>query len=488
MQGATVEHATVVAVPHDLTRGWSYTALSRARGETRLLIRDTSPEAGDRDAISPTAAASPAARPVDVLARVASRMLERDDEDLAIDQLAAGRHDDPQLVRPPDAPVQEDAAARTEPTVHPSEGAGRMRELRDTLRHPRAQLAALPVRELDQLDNLDAQTIELTERRDAILGRLERIPDPPRRRFGRSTDPHIVKRTQLSSAHRGIETQLDRALADRAALARVLGDVESIRSERDGLATAITSIRNEHRQLRDDLADREVNASPRWLRDALGDRPNRTSEGRRWDRAAQALTRYRVEYDIPLTRAKCSIANRQTGNSGTTTRRHSAPATAPSSSSESCRVPTSTADEPQNCERSPGTRATRGHARSAQWDHAAESGPPRRPGGYGGAMDTILEVLIIGPPDEVDDLIGRLRQELPSAAYVQRQLDVTGQVETYPADRTTGVQVSIPAEADAAKSELERAVAALNVVVAPSDEDERSRARAELLGLHVIYL
>jgi hypothetical protein len=28
MQGATVEHATVVATPRALTRGWSYTALS----------------------------------------------------------------------------------------------------------------------------------------------------------------------------------------------------------------------------------------------------------------------------------------------------------------------------------------------------------------------------------------------------------------------------------------------------------------------------
>ena len=37
MQGATVEAAIVVASPRDLTAGWSYTALSRARGQTRLL-------------------------------------------------------------------------------------------------------------------------------------------------------------------------------------------------------------------------------------------------------------------------------------------------------------------------------------------------------------------------------------------------------------------------------------------------------------------
>ena len=39
-QGATVEAAIVVANPSDLTAGWSYTALSRARAGTRLLIHD----------------------------------------------------------------------------------------------------------------------------------------------------------------------------------------------------------------------------------------------------------------------------------------------------------------------------------------------------------------------------------------------------------------------------------------------------------------
>jgi len=138
MQGATVEQATVVASPHDLTRGWSYTAVSRARGETRLLIRDGGAELGARDAISPEAVASPA-RPVDVIARVASRMLERDDEDLAIDQLPpAGQHDDPQLGRARVAEsAQEHASVRAEPAVRPA-GPARMRELRNSRHSPSA--------------------------------------------------------------------------------------------------------------------------------------------------------------------------------------------------------------------------------------------------------------------------------------------------------------------------------------------------------------
>jgi hypothetical protein len=43
-QGATVEWAGAVAAPHELTRGWSFTALSRARARPRLFVL------GERDA------------------------------------------------------------------------------------------------------------------------------------------------------------------------------------------------------------------------------------------------------------------------------------------------------------------------------------------------------------------------------------------------------------------------------------------------------
>jgi hypothetical protein len=150
------------------------------------------------------------------------------------------------------------------------------------------------LRRLEQLENLDERAIELTERRDTLQNALDRIPDPPRRRFGRQTDPHIVERTQLTSSLHGIEAQLDPALADRAAATHQVGDVESIRSERDDLSTAITGLRSEQRQLRDELADREVTAGQGWLRDALGERPDGRSAGRRWDRAAQTLAGYRA--------------------------------------------------------------------------------------------------------------------------------------------------------------------------------------------------
>ncbi len=96
MQGGTVETALVVAAPRDLTAGWSYTALSRARGETRLLIHDHQ-LAEDRSEFAPSEQTQTPARS-DLLARVQRHMLERDDEDLAIEQLpGAGRADDPAL-------------------------------------------------------------------------------------------------------------------------------------------------------------------------------------------------------------------------------------------------------------------------------------------------------------------------------------------------------------------------------------------------------
>jgi hypothetical protein len=84
MQGGTVEAATVVASPHDLTAGWSYTALSRARGQTRLLIYEDS-YAEERSEFAPTDQ-TPAPNRDELLARVSRRMLKRDDEDLAIEQ------------------------------------------------------------------------------------------------------------------------------------------------------------------------------------------------------------------------------------------------------------------------------------------------------------------------------------------------------------------------------------------------------------------
>jgi len=202
MQGGTVEQATVVASPHELSRSWSYTALSRARGQTRLLVRDTIDAASERDEFGPSARGDQA-DPMAVLARVGRRMLERDDEDLAIDQLPTpGSADDPPLTQTPIVgPPQEHAADRVEPPLAPAPRRP-LTEMRKELERLRAQLQAPPIRELSQLDELDALTRTLTERRDLLRSELDRLPAPPGRRFGRGEDPHLVDRTRLSARAR----------------------------------------------------------------------------------------------------------------------------------------------------------------------------------------------------------------------------------------------------------------------------------------------
>jgi conjugative relaxase-like TrwC/TraI family protein len=297
MQGATVEQATVVASPHDLSRGWSYTALSRARGDTRLLVRQSENAAAGREEYAPATRLS-TSQHREVLARVARHMLTRDDEDLAIDQLAAaGRHDDPQLTLPAVEPLQRQQAGRAEPLVV-APVSGTLSGLRHQLDQLRAQLAALPTVELDKLDVLEARTRELTERRDALRGDLDRLAEPRERRLGRNEDPHLVDRTRLSSALAGVEDQLERTLTQCAALARELGDPAAIHEERHDLTGAIDTVASQHTELRNELADREVERRPHWARDALGERPERGRDAERWDQVARTFARYRIEYKI----------------------------------------------------------------------------------------------------------------------------------------------------------------------------------------------
>ena len=54
----------------------------------------------------------------------------------------------------------------------------------------------------------------------------------------------------------------------------------------------------EHTDLRNQLADQEVERRPQWTRDALGERPERASAAESWDQAARTHARYRIEYEI----------------------------------------------------------------------------------------------------------------------------------------------------------------------------------------------
>jgi hypothetical protein len=222
-------------------------------------------------------------------------MLVSDDEDLAINQLAvAERFDDRQLTHPAVEPLQDQQADRTEALIVAPVSAT-LGELRQQLERLRAQLAALPTVEVGKLDALDARARELTERRDALRRDLDRLPEPRERRFGRNEDPHFVDRTRLSSALAGAEDQLEKTLTQRGALA----DPAVIREDSDGLTDAIQTRARQHTELRNELAEREIERHPQWTRDALGERPDRSHEAERWDQVARTLARYRLEYDVP---------------------------------------------------------------------------------------------------------------------------------------------------------------------------------------------
>ena len=298
MQGATVEAAIVVATPRDLTAGWSYTALSRARASTRLLIHDDQPSR-ERADHAPERAEQPATRE-ELLARAGRRMLERDDQDLAVEQLPpAGRADDRQLRLALDhtrEPVQEHAALRTEPDTTPV-GAARLRDLGERVEQLSAQRAALSTSQLGQLDTAQARVLELTQRHGELAASLERLPTPKRSVLGRERDEHLIDRTRLSSALNGTHDAIVRARETETRLREQLGDPEQIRSELDGLDREIRQLTKERDRLLNDLAERELQTPGKWAKSLLGERPP-GSRSEDWDTAVRRVARYRIEYEI----------------------------------------------------------------------------------------------------------------------------------------------------------------------------------------------
>jgi conjugative relaxase-like TrwC/TraI family protein len=298
MQGGTVEAATVVASPHDLTTGWSYTALSRARGHTRLLIYEDR-YAEERSEFAPTDQIPPIDR-AELVARVSRRMLERDDEHLAIEQLTgAGRADDAEAARAassPREPRQEQAAAHAQPTPAIA-STERLRELRDLIQRLHTQVTALPTRQLQRIEDLDARALTLTAQHGQIKQRIDDLPQP-RRRLGREQDLNSLERAHLTGALQAADRELDAVLSQRERLARELGDPSEIRAERDGVKSALTQLTREHTAIRDELAEREVHAPGAWAARAFGQLPDEPQARKEWERRVRQVVRYRLQYNF----------------------------------------------------------------------------------------------------------------------------------------------------------------------------------------------
>jgi hypothetical protein len=299
MQGGTVETALVVASPRDLTAGWSYTALSRARGETRLLIYDHQLTEG-RGEFAPSEQTPSVARS-DLLARVQRHMLERDDEDLAIEQLqGAGRADDPEVAGSRELanePPQERGAALAEPAPAAAATRAQLRELGERIEQLEAHLQALPTRQLQRIEHCDERTLTLLAQRERHAERLAALPEP-RRRLGRKHDLHATERRQLTSTLESFDDELHRVRTLRSELGRELGDVPEVRAERDGLEGAIAQSMREQTTFRAELVERELHAPGAWVRDAFGERPDELGAVEAWESGVRRVALYRAAYGI----------------------------------------------------------------------------------------------------------------------------------------------------------------------------------------------
>jgi hypothetical protein len=228
-------------------------------------------------------------------------MLERDDEDLAVEQLpGAGRADDRELAacrRLATERPQERAAALAEPTPPAKATAARLRELRDRIEQLNAQLQALPTQELGRIENLDERALDHMTQQELLAERRSQLPEPTRR-FGLGRDPHLAERNYLTGAIEEHDRALEAVLSERGSIERELGDPGEIRAERDGLEHAIGQTTREHTEVRDELAERELRAPGGWVRDTFGERPDALRAREVWEQGVRQAARYRAQREI----------------------------------------------------------------------------------------------------------------------------------------------------------------------------------------------
>ena len=211
-------------------------------------------------------------------------MMVRDDEDLAIEQLAAaGREDDQDLRRDraDGAEVPQETGARRLDRTGPEPSVNRLTDLRRELGRLRLALSALPIRPLARLEEVDAEASAVGAQRAEHSEALSALGTP--RGWRRGRDPQGPDRQFLTAA---IEID-DRsgtggAERERAQLRAEVGDPDAVRSERDGVERAIADIRREYTELRDQFADHEVERRPAWAEEALGERPTANRAGETW--------------------------------------------------------------------------------------------------------------------------------------------------------------------------------------------------------------
>jgi hypothetical protein len=266
MQGGTVEWAAVVGRPDNFTRNWSYTAITRAREPTEILLIDEPSRAHeDRAQIAPATNIVHHQGPVE---RMAARMRERDDEDLAVEQLGQAIPD-----------VAERGAEASDALASP--GVVRMRELEREIALVNAQLGALPTDDVKRYVRIQDAIASLQAHR-ARFGR---------RGEWRERGERKSRAKQLDRDLRQFEEQRDELLARTP-------DPEAVRGRADELKKQRHKLSEEHRVLRHQVIGEELGRRPEWLESSLGPEPENPRLRDRWHRTARQVSSYRLDHDI----------------------------------------------------------------------------------------------------------------------------------------------------------------------------------------------
>jgi hypothetical protein len=302
MQGGTVEWAGVVAAPHELTRGWSYTALSRARARTRLYVQGEDEawahhELARRDEHAPgEREEKPTAE--QLAASVARYMRTRDDEDLAVEQLpapiTAHRADELEPAREAEPADGRAGAERAEPEVPALPTLGEFASLTERCRTLEAQLASLATPAVERLVATARRERALITHHDELAQRLRSLPKAPR--LGR--DPYAVERRGLQQAITGAGQELAGLRALQGRLERETGPLTEVLAERAGLRERVADLQEHRGGVRERLIAAQVARPPAWARTLLGDPPRHVSARRIYEQALAAVAGYRLDHQI----------------------------------------------------------------------------------------------------------------------------------------------------------------------------------------------
>jgi hypothetical protein len=298
MQGGTVEWAAVVAEPWELTRGWSYTALSRTRDATELHViapHDTDGE--HRDEIAPSYR-PPRATRTEILDRVAQRMTIRDDEDLAVDRLS--EHDarsgavdaaDPNRGAPPNP-----AEAPPQPSGLSADRQHLAQLLREVDRLADAR-HAFPTGDLLRHAHAEDQLRKLDERRAAAVERLTQLPEPRKRLLRGAQDDHATERRVLQARIADADRHRPDLVARRDEIERRLpADPQTLRRELGDVNRELRDVRARAEGGLSVLGEQEVRTQPAWATRQLGPRPDDNVLAERWDEAARHVAEHALRH------------------------------------------------------------------------------------------------------------------------------------------------------------------------------------------------